>query len=36
MTEVIKLSVPIKAHDQELTELTLRRPAIHEVKAIKS
>lgn len=36
MTEVIKLSVPIRAHDQELTELTLRRPAIHEVKAIKS
>ncbi|MCL8308783.1 phage tail assembly protein [Pseudomonas putida] len=36
MSEVIKLSAPIKAHDEELTELTLRRPALHEVKAIKS
>lgn len=36
MTEVIKLAIPIKAHDEELTELTLRRPTVQEVRAIKS
>ncbi len=36
MTEVIKLASPITAHDQELTELKLRRPAVQEVRAIKS
>lgn len=36
MSEVIKLASPIKAHDEELTELTLRRPTVQEVRAIKS
>jgi len=36
MTEVIKLAIPIKAHDEELTELNLRRPTVQEVRAIKS
>lgn len=36
MTDVIKLAIPIKAHDEELTELTLRRPTVQEVRAIKS
>lgn len=36
MTDVIKLASPIKAHDEELTELTLRRPTVQEVRAIKS
>lgn len=36
MTEVINLSKPIKAYDEELNELTLRRPTVQEVKAIKA
>lgn len=36
MTEVIKLANPISAHDEELTELKLRRPTVQEVRAIKS
>ncbi|WP_323115430.1 phage tail assembly protein [Pseudomonas guariconensis] len=36
MSEVIKLSAPIKAHDEEITELSLRRPTVQEVRAIKS
>lgn len=36
MSEVIKLSAPIKAHDEDVTELSLRRPTVQEVRAIKS
>lgn len=35
MTEVVKLDVPIEAHDEQLTELTLRRPTVAEVRKIK-
>lgn len=31
-----KLAAPIQAHDQELLELTLRRPTVAEVRAIKA
>lgn len=36
MTDPIKLSSPIDAHGEQLTELTLRRPTVQEVRAIKS
>jgi|SRR5450830_1019362 len=36
MTDPIKLSAPIDAHGEQLTELTLRRPTVQEVRAIKS
>ncbi|WP_422402639.1 phage tail assembly protein [Pseudomonas sp. GZD-209] len=36
MTEVIKLSSPINAYDEERRELKLRRPTVQEVRAIKS
>ncbi|MDH0730981.1 phage tail assembly protein [Pseudomonas sichuanensis] len=36
MTEVIKLSSPINAYDEERSELKLRRPTVQEVRAIKS
>lgn len=36
MSVTIKLAVPVTAHDQELRELTLRRPTVQEVRAIKS
>lgn len=31
-----KLAAPIQAHDQEVLELTLRRPTVAEVRAIKA
>lgn len=31
-----KLAAPIQAHDQEVLEVTLRRPTVAEVRAIKS
>ncbi|MNJ37462.1 hypothetical protein D3C77_322800 [compost metagenome] len=36
MSVTIKLAAPVKAHDEELTELTLRRPTVQEVRAIKA
>lgn len=36
MSEPIKLDVPIEAHGEQLTELTLRRPTVQEVRAIKA
>lgn len=36
MTDPIKLSSPIEAHGEQVTELTLRRPTVQEVRAIKS
>jgi len=36
MTTSIPLCVPITAHDQELSELNLRRPTVPEVRAIKA
>ncbi|WEL56714.1 phage tail assembly protein [Pseudomonas kermanshahensis] len=36
MKEVIKLSAPIKAHDEEVTQLELRRPTVVEVRKLKS
>ena len=36
MSEPIKLGVPIEAHGEQLTELTLRRPTVQEVRAIKA
>jgi hypothetical protein len=31
-----KLATPIQAHDQEVLEITLRRPTVAEVRAIKA
>ncbi|MGF6136491.1 phage tail assembly protein [Pseudomonas laurylsulfatiphila] len=31
-----KLAAPIQAHDQEVLEVTLRRPTVAEVRAIKA
>jgi ABC-type molybdate transport system ATPase subunit len=36
MSEVIKLQVAIQAQDETLTSLTLRRPTVQEVRAIKA
>lgn len=36
MSEPIKLNVAIEAHGEPLTEITLRRPTVQEVRAIKS
>lgn len=36
MSEVVELSAPIKAHGEDVTELTLRRPTPKEARAIKA
>ena len=36
MTDAVKLQVAIEAHGEPLTELTLRRPTVQEVRAIKA
>lgn len=36
MTESVKLSAAIDAHGEPVTELTLRRPTVQEVRAIKA
>ena len=36
MSEPVKLHVAIEAHGEPLTELTLRRPTVQEVRAIKA
>ncbi len=36
MTDPVKLQVPIEAHGEPLVELTLRRPTVQEVRAIKA
>lgn len=36
MTGAIKLQAAIEAHGEPLTELTLRRPTVQEVRAIKA
>lgn len=36
MSDPIKLDQPIEAHGEQLTELTLRRPTVQEVRAIKA
>src|SRR3546814_13822839 len=36
MTDVVTLRVAIEAHGEPLSELTLRRPTVQEVRAIKA
>ncbi|MGR0136646.1 phage tail assembly protein [Pseudomonas sp. RSP] len=36
MSEPIKLDQPIEAHGEQLSELTVRRPTVQEVRAIKA
>ncbi|MCS4258733.1 tail assembly chaperone E/41/14-like protein [Pseudomonas protegens] len=36
MSQAIKLQAPIEAHGETLAELTLRRPTVQEVRAIKA
>ncbi len=36
MSESVKLNAPIEAHGEPLSELTLRRPTVQEVRAIKA
>jgi hypothetical protein len=36
MSEPIKLSGPIEAHGEQVGELTVRRPTVQEVRAIKA
>ena len=36
MSDVVKLQVAIEAHGEPLTTLTLRRPTVMEVRAIKA
>ncbi|QDH65239.1 phage tail assembly protein [Pseudomonas azotoformans] len=36
MSEVVKLSAPIEAHDEQVSELTIRRPTPKEARAIKA
>ncbi|MBJ2274799.1 MULTISPECIES: phage tail assembly protein [Pseudomonas] len=36
MSEPIKLSGPIEAHGEQVSELTVRRPTVQEVRAIKA
>lgn len=36
MTDIVKLHAPIDAHGESVSELTLRRPTVQEVRAIKA
>ena len=36
MNDLVKLQVAIEAHGEPLTELTMRRPTVQEVRAIKA
>lgn len=36
MSQAIKLQAPVEAHGETLVELTLRRPTVQEVRAIKA
>ncbi|MGN8030879.1 phage tail assembly protein [Pseudomonas sp. 22189] len=36
MNNLVKLQVAIEAHGEPLTELTMRRPTVQEVRAIKA
>ncbi|MBT9263585.1 phage tail assembly protein [Pseudomonas sp. MG-9] len=36
MSDAVKLQVAIEAHGEPVTELTLRRPTVQEVRAIKA
>ena len=36
MSDLVKLQVAIEAHGEPLTELTMRRPTVQEVRAIKA
>ena len=36
MSGAVQLQVPIEAHGEPLSELTLRRPTVQEVRAIKA
>lgn len=36
MSDIVKLQLPIEAHGDQLSELTLRRPTVTEVRAIKA
>jgi hypothetical protein len=36
MTEPTQLATPIMAHGEQLTKLTVRRPTVQEVRAIKA
>ncbi|MFJ2527144.1 phage tail assembly protein [Pseudomonas helmanticensis] len=36
MSELVKLQVAIEAHGEPVTELTMRRPTVQEVRAIKA
>lgn len=36
MSNSVKLQVAIEAHGEQVTELTLRRPTVQEVRAIKA
>lgn len=36
MSDIVKLQLPIEAHGGTLTELSLRRPTVTEVRAIKA
>jgi len=36
MNDIVKLQVPIEAHGEQLNGLTLRRPTVTEVRAIKA
>ena len=36
MSESVKLQVAIEAHGEPVTELTMRRPTVQEVRAIKA
>ncbi|MDT9642647.1 phage tail assembly protein [Pseudomonas protegens] len=36
MSNTVKLQVPIEAHGEPLAELSLRRPTVQEVRAIKA
>lgn len=36
MSNLVKLQVAIEAHGEPLTELTMRRPTVQEVRAIKA
>ncbi|MGP6423918.1 phage tail assembly protein [Pseudomonas pharyngis] len=36
MNDLVKLQVAIEAHGEPVTELTLRRPTVQEVRAIKA
>lgn len=36
MSDLVKLQVAIEAHGEPVTELTMRRPTVQEVRAIKA